>query len=485
METSTGNTARNQVSGSDGKFGLYRAFLENGEASPFYARECDDPLTGAFDKKVSVHAGLAGSRIPEDRTGAVYRKLASTLRTGKTAAYIHIPFCENHCLYCGFFSRRFQDDAGAAYTDALIRELKDSASASLASSAPVHSVYLGGGTPSALSARDLKRLLDAVRTSLPLANDCEITVEGRIHNFGHDRISACLDGGANRFSIGVQTFHTELRQKMKRFATGDEAVRFIEKLAERDQAAVVIDLIYGFPGQTMEMWTDDLKLASSLPLDGLDLYQLNVFRTSPLFRAIEQGAFPPAPDIGTQAVMFGKGVEFMENERWKRLSVSHWARTQRERNLYNLMMKSRNSCLQYGAGAGGCVSDYMLFNESSIEAYMSAVESGTKPVAVIIAPPDNPEIVKGITGELEQLKLNIRRLGMRAGADLEKLFGNLLLQWKRAGLVTLDDGWVEPTLAGQFWEVNLAQALIDYYNTVTVNRNGDSGGANEIMAVNA
>lgn len=482
MKIAQKNKMDGGVREAGGKFELYRTFLEDGEASPFYAKECDDPLTGAFDKKVSVHAGLSGSKIPEDRIDEFYGHLASGAREGKTAAYIHIPFCENHCLYCGFFGKKFHDDAAEKYTDSLIMELENSAGTNLAGSGPIHSVYLGGGTPTALSAKDLKRLLDAVRIRLPLANDCEITVEGRIHNFDQNRISACIDGGANRFSLGVQTFDTRLRHKMRRFVTKEEAVTFIEKLAKRDQAAVVIDLIYGFPGQTMDMWEEDLKLAASLPLDGLDLYQLNVFRTSPLFRAIEQGIFPPAPGIPGQAAMFEKGVRFMEKERWRRISVSHWARTQRERNLYNLMMKSRNSCLQYGAGAGGCVSDHMIFNESSPDEYMKKVGAGRKPVAAIIAPPDRPEIVKGITGGLEQLRLDLKSLGSSLGTDLEKLFSNLLCQWERAGLIRMDGGWIELTLAGQFWEVNLAQALIDYYNTVTQK---DIGGVHETLAVNA
>lgn len=485
METAHESTKEHGTQEPEEELGPYRTFMDDGEISSFFARENTDPLMHAFEKKISVHAGLAGSKVPVVLNDEVYKNLSSMPRNGKTAAYLHIPFCENHCLYCGFFNRKFQNDVAEKYTDALITELETSSSIPVVASGPVHSVYIGGGTPSALSAKDLKRLLDAVRRYIPLANDCEITVEGRVHHFDDDKISACIDGGANRFSIGVQTFNTVLRRKMRRFASRRDAVAFIEKLAARDQAAIVIDLIYGFPGQTMTMWEDDLTLAASLPLDGLDLYQLNVFRSSPLFRAIEHGLFPEAPGIPGQASMFEKGVRFMEKERWRRLSVSHWARTSRERNLYNLMMKSRNNCLQYGAGAGGCVSDHMIFNEASLDAYMKIVDSGKKPVSAIATPPDMPEIIKGITGELEQLELNVRRLGNRTGLDLENLFGNLLSQWRRAGLVNIEDGWVELTLAGQFWEVNLAQALIDYFNLTVENHTKNSGGIHETLAVNA
>lgn len=95
-------------------------------------------------------------------------------------------------------------------------------------SAPIHAVYFGGGTPSALSAHDLARIITTLREKLPLAPDCEITIEGRVLNFDAERIDACLDAGANRFSIGIQSFNSKIRKKMARTSDGPTAIAFME-----------------------------------------------------------------------------------------------------------------------------------------------------------------------------------------------------------------------------------------------------------------
>lgn len=205
----------------------------------------------------------------------------------------------------------------------------------------------GGGTPTALEADDLRRILREVKAVLPLANDCEITVEGRLSNFGPDKMEACFDGGANRFSLGVQSFNTAIRQSMGRVSTREELIAQLERLMSYNQAAVIVDLIYGFPRQTMELWLEDIAVAQSLYLDGADCYQLNVYRQTPLGKAIEAGKMPAGADIPMQSAMFAAGVAAMQNAFYRRLSVSHWARTSRERNLYNLYVKGRAHCLAF------------------------------------------------------------------------------------------------------------------------------------------
>ena len=93
-------------------------------------------------------------------------------------AYIHVPFCETHCLYCGFYNKAYREDESRIYADALIQELRLWRGRPGQDAGPVHAVYMGGGTPTALQADDLRRILKEVRAVLPLANDCEITVEG-------------------------------------------------------------------------------------------------------------------------------------------------------------------------------------------------------------------------------------------------------------------------------------------------------------------
>ncbi len=161
--------------------------------------------------------------MPQEKTGKVWHTLSKTRRRDKTSAYIHIPFCSTHCIYCGFFANPAPKNNMQAYAKALVRELEADRDLDLVQSHPVNAVYLGGGTPTALESNDLRQVLDTVRRCLPLANDCEITVEGRICDLTEEKIQACIKGGANRFSIGVQTFDTGIRTGLGRVADRETA----------------------------------------------------------------------------------------------------------------------------------------------------------------------------------------------------------------------------------------------------------------------
>ena len=130
--------------------------------------------------------------------------------------YVHIPFCESRCLFCMFYQNPYSKEASNAYTNTLIKEFELWNGRAAQNSAPIKALYFGGGTPTALEASDIRKILGAARKNLPLAKDCEITFEGRVHGFSDEKLEACLEGGVNRLSIGVQTFNPEIRREMQR-----------------------------------------------------------------------------------------------------------------------------------------------------------------------------------------------------------------------------------------------------------------------------
>lgn len=449
--------------GPQGKLNLYKNFLSGAPQRPIYANETNDPLALAFDKKVAIHPGLGGEFVSKDALSTLWNTLVQQERSGKTAAYFHIPVCETRCLFCGFYSNPLTPDFSKTYVDALIKEMELDRHSAFVNSGPVHTVYLGGGTPTALAAEDLQRLLTGIQKYLPLANDCEITVEGRIHNFGEEKMKACIEGGANRFSIGVQTFNTDIRQRLGRIADRKTILSSLEMLMQLDQAAIVIDLIYGLPGQTMEIWQEDLEALLALDLDGADLYQLNIFKDGALDKATQKGRLEMSPDIARQSAYFAKGVETMTRGHYHRLSISHWGRGTRERNLYNLMFKHRSNAIAFGSSAGGNIQGHFFFLENKLKRYLESVKQ-EKPLMAMVYPLENEALVGALTGGFETGAVNLKRIGEIIEIDLESFYRPVLDQWERIGLIKRKDGWVSLTLAGQFWQVNLTQALIDYFN---------------------
>jgi len=448
---------------TQGKLGLVEMQSMRSRAQQYFAREGEDPLSQAFERKTVVHAGMSGRPLRDEARDEAMERLLGEPRQGQSAAYFHIPFCETHCLYCGFYAAAYKRHWSAAYVDALLEDMRRDRDLPAVCSKPIHAVYLGGGTPTAFEAGDLRRLLLGIRKYLPLANDCEITVEGRVFRFDPEKIRACIEGGANRFSIGVQTFNTDIRQQLGRVCSRDEVCEVLDNLLRTDSAAVIIDLIYGLPGQGEQEWAEDLRVLEQMGLDGCDLYQLNVFPGGRLDKALQRGEVSPVADVPGQGRLFRQGVEFLRGRRYRRLSISHWGRTTRERNIYNPLMKRRADCLAFGSGAGGSLRGHFYFLESDVKKYMAAREQGRRPVAMIMEPPANAGLVRVLTGQLESGALDLARTRQETGVDVDGLYAPLLQQWQRAGLLRRDGDWIELTLAGQFWQVNITQALIDWH----------------------
>lgn len=423
-----------------------------------------DPLGSAFARRNLFPWLRRGARPLPDGPEQAARLLAEP-RSGKRVAYLHVPFCANHCLFCGFFRNRSAEDSMAEYARRLEREL--SMGDGGGHGRPIQAVYFGGGTPGALSAADLSRLIGAVRRHLPLAPDCEITVEGRVAGFDDDKVDACLEAGANRFSIGIQTFDTELRRRMGRKADRKQAVAFMERLRDRDRAVVVCDLMFGLPGQTMEMWRADVATCIELGLDGVDLYCLTLHDGSPLAASIAKGALPPVAGLERMAGLYAAGLEMLEDAGWRHLNQAHWASATRERNLYNQLVKAGADCLAFGAGAGGLVQGRRYVIQPDLALYGEAVDAGTKPITMLLPPPPHHLARDWVMGGLEGGRLDVARLESLTGPGLAAVLEPLLAQWEEAGLIRRRAAVLTLTTAGWFWHCNLVGSLFELIDLFT------------------
>ncbi len=270
--------------------------------------------------------------------------------------YIHIPFCRARCSFCPFYFGKAAPGQMEAYVEALDRELTWAADQDGLGMLPVNAVYFGGGTPTDMEPEHFALLLSQLRRSYNLTNDCEITIEGRVTGFSRDKIKACVDNGVNRFSIGVQTFNTELRRSFGRIAARREVMALLKQLHATNQAAVSVDLLYGLPGQTLEDWLADQLIATDLvPLDGICHYRLGIMGALPLGKAIAAGKMPPLPDEDCCFEMYQAGEGYLLNCGAARLSIKHYGLTCRERNASNEISGHKNPCLPFGIRAGGRV----------------------------------------------------------------------------------------------------------------------------------
>jgi oxygen-independent coproporphyrinogen-3 oxidase len=431
------------------------------DISRFFANDDRDVIGKAFPSRRAVLPWRDRQPVAESDIPAIWSRLMSEPSSPqRRLAYIHVPFCANHCLFCAFYRNAYTATGAAAYADCVVAEIEREAGEPGVRHGAIEAVYLGGGTPSALSADDLTRILDTVRRRLPLAPDCEITLEGRIIHFDDEKIDACIAAGVNRISVGVQTFDTAVRRRQGRRASKEEAVRFLAGIRDRDKVALVIDLLYGLPGQTDEVWREDLRIAASLAPDGVDLYGLNLIPGTPLHRTVTAGKLHPTT-LQNLGAMYETGVAFLGEAGWRQISNSHWARTPRERNIYNLRIKQGVDCLAYGSGAGGTLGRYSYSVAGNLQQYDAGIAAGSKPLDGMSMSDDLAPARHYVTAGFEVGRLDLTGLVLPHIPDARALFAPLLEQWQRAGLVEFDGDTARLTLAGRFWYSNLIAAFND------------------------
>ncbi len=432
------------------------------ELEKYFAQVSDTPLTKAFEKKISLHPALPGKLVQKEEYESTIEALLQKPRKGRSVAYVHVPFCRTHCLYCGFYNKPYRKQDSHTYATVVEKEFALWADKPAVMDAPIHALYFGGGTPTDLEPEDALRVLKAARKYLPLANDCEITMEGRLYNINEASVAAYMEGGVNRFSMGVQTFHTDIRQSLKRIGSREQLVKQLALLQETNQAAVIVDLIYGLPGQDMQRWREDLAFMQSLKLDGCDCYQLNVYDQTPLGKAVAEGSIVTPPDVSTRAHMYAEAVDMLDQGMYRRLSLSHWGRTTRERNIYNLYVKSDAHCLSFGPGAGGNIDGLFYMNTSDWDTWIQSVEAGRKPFGFMQHPTIHYRDFRAIAEGFEQGFIDIASLEQSFGQKLAHSCRPLLEQWQEAGLLHFVHGRARLTIAGEFWQTNLSQLLLNF-----------------------
>ena len=217
--------------------------------------------------------------------------------------YIHIPFCSSRCIYCDFFSTT-QAGKRAAYVDALCREIASDDLPATPADMRVRTIYIGGGTPSLLTADQLERILQAIHQHFDVAPDAEITLEMNPDDVSHSSLAESNSSFVirhssfvirhssfpNRISLGIQSFHDPLLRFLRRRHDAETAINAVGQLQEAGIQNISIDLIYGLPGQTMELWQRDLDIAFSLGIQHLSAYALSYEEGTALWHMRQQGS---------------------------------------------------------------------------------------------------------------------------------------------------------------------------------------------------
>lgn len=265
--------------------------------------------------------------------------------------YIHMPWCVRKCPYCDFNSHAVPDgklslDLEQEYLHALVEDFKTQLD--FAQGRQIHSVFIGGGTPSLISAQGYQWLFSQLKALLPFEEGCEITLEANPGTVEHDPFAGYLAAGINRLSIGVQSFNTEHLKKLGRIHSNEDAISAIAHAKEAGFERINVDLMHGLPEQTLEQALNDLKLAVENGATHISWYQLTIepntvfFRTQPILPVDDV-----LEDIQEQGEAYLKAQGFINYE------VSAWRKELP--SAHNLNYWQFGDYLSIGAGAHGKV----------------------------------------------------------------------------------------------------------------------------------
>ncbi len=288
------------------------------------------------------------------------------------ALYVHIPFCQTKCPYCDFNTYSRIEPLMPSYVAALRREIEAWGQFFGDSRPFLRTVFFGGGTPSYLPAEDIVSIVSAIRETFEVAPDAEVTLEANPGDFTPSKLSAYLDCGINRLSIGVQSLSDRLLQALGRRHSAADAIEAYRMAYDAGFENVSIDLMYGLPHQTIEDWRDTLDGALALSPRHISMYCLTLEEGTPLEAWVRTGKVPePDPDLA--ADMYLMAQDAMRQSGYRHYEISNWAIPGFE-SRHNLTYWRNQPYLGVGPGAHSYLPPCRFFNLKPPREYISRMQ---------------------------------------------------------------------------------------------------------------
>ncbi|MGE7985188.1 radical SAM family heme chaperone HemW [Lysinibacillus fusiformis] len=363
--------------------------------------------------------------------------------------YIHIPFCHQICNYCDFNKFYFKNQPVDEYIEALGKEMALATQKNPESFRHIETIFLGGGTPTALSPQQLDKLLTLIHTYIPVNSVTEFTSEANPDELSAEKLQVLFEGGVNRLSMGVQSFDQGLLQKIGRTHSNEHVYETIALAKKIGFQNISIDLMYGLPGQTMAQWKDSLEKALALDLPHFSAYSLIVEPKTIFYNQYAKGKLLlPTEDL--EADMYDVLMQQMELHGLQQYEISNFAKPGYH-SEHNKIYWDNDEYAGFGAGAHGYLEGVRYSNHGPLKKYMETVLAGELPIV------HEHEVSQAEKRE-EQMFLGLRKSeGVKHKIYEEKLkvpivthYDSVLKELVSKGLLEHDDVGVRLTRKGRF-----------------------------------
>lgn len=362
--------------------------------------------------------------------------------------YIHIPFCHQICFYCDFNKVFFKNQPVDEYIESIGNEIaimeKEGHSFE-----GLETVFLGGGTPTSLSEKQLDRLLELIHQHVDVRALREFSTEANPDELTRGKLSVLKNGGVERLSIGVQSFDEQLLKRIGRTHGGDTPAKVIADAREIGFENISIDLIYGLPEQSIQQWQDTLDKAISLDLPHYSGYSLIVEPKTVFYNLMNKGKLPlPGEDI--EAEMFSMLIDRMAKAGKQQYEISNFALPGYE-SIHNLIYWDNDEYAGIGAGAHGYLKGRRYANYGPLKKYMESMETGLRPVMEEYEVSETEAMEEEMFLGLRKMEgVSLRSFKTKFGKSLTEMYGDVLEGLFEKGLISESEGSIKLTRKGVF-----------------------------------
>lgn len=369
--------------------------------------------------------------------------------------YIHIPFCRTKCTYCAFNTYTNLDHLIPSFIYALLREIEI-----VGTSSPkhfVHTVYIGGGTPSLLNREQIEAILNVVASHFELSPDTEISVESNPTDLTQDYLMGVRESGISRLSIGMQSANTRDLELFARRHDVPTVIKALKMAYASGFENVNLDLIYGIPDQLLADWRCSLETAINLEPQHISLYALGLEEGTPLQSWVAQGRLPH-PDDDLAADMYDLATDMLGEAGYEQYEISNWSKPGFACQ-HNLQYWRNLPYVGVGPGAHGYAGGIRYSTILSPQRYIKVVNEGRGPFAFPLTPATDrfiqidreTEIAETLIMGLRLTQEGVKRVEFteRFGVDLVDLHRRTVDRFINHGLLFVDDSVVRLTQKGR------------------------------------
>ena len=374
------------------------------------------------------------------------------MQTKPTSAYVHIPFCTQICYYCDFSKVFIKNQPVDSYLEHLIEEYDSYDIKKL------RTLYIGGGTPTALSAPQLAFLLERLTDKLDLSYLEELTIEANPGDLDQEKIAVLKDSPVNRVSLGVQTFNDRMLKQIGRSHSEKDIYENIANLKKAGFDNISIDLIYALPKQTMEDVKINVAKAIALDIPHMSLYSLILENHTVFMNRMRRGKLPlPKEDL--EAEMFEYIIAELEKAGFEHYEISNFSKPGFE-SRHNLMYWDNAEYYGIGAGASGYVNGVRYKNHGPIRHYLQAVEAGNARVQEEVLTLKEQMEEEMFLGLRKKSGVSKKRFEEKFGLSFENQYGAVVSELTEQGLLVADRDIVRMTKQGLFLGDTVAEKFI-------------------------